>query len=65
MIAQVAALACRAPGLLIRYYYLRRIGARTFQRELQEAGIPSEWADELTACYKTMYIPKLFRGSRD
>jgi hypothetical protein len=50
---------------LIRYYYLRRIGARTFQRELQKAGIPPEWADELTACYKTMYIPKLFRGSRD
>lgn len=58
IIVQTASLACKAPGLLISFYYQRRIGARTFRRELLQAGIAAEWADELTDCYKTMVVPK-------
>jgi hypothetical protein len=64
LIAQAAALAWQAPGLLVRFFTLRRVGAGTFRRELLEAGIPPEAADELTASYKTMIVPKLTHGLR-
>ncbi|WP_156157868.1 hypothetical protein [Gordoniibacillus kamchatkensis] len=56
--AHLAAIVCKTPGLLIRYYYHRRIGARTFRQELLKAGIAPGKADELTASYKSMFVPQ-------
>jgi hypothetical protein len=52
-----AVLLGKAPALLIWLLYQRRAGLRAFRRQLLQAGIRPDHADELTAVYRSLLLP--------